>query len=385
MGRKIAYQSMSMRTFIVVGLSCASIAAGQTPGVPAAPGQPGAGVPQAVARRPFVPTLTIGAPAPAPRVNVWLKNPPGGDGEREKVTVVGFWSPRAPACRRSEPLLSEIAQVFRERGVQVISIATVEPEGPGLAGAAVKQMGDKAVQAFGYDTTGGIARSYMQPSGESAIPVCYVVNTRGQIAWIGHPMDGLEDVLAKVTDGTWDLLKAAADAASRRAAEEKSGPLVSVLEEQFAAGETDKALATMDALAAIDPPVTGEWVMTKFAYLLVQRRRPEQAYAYARAALEGPLKDDAETLKAMAWMTLAEPGVDVRDVALARQMANRADELTKHADVHVLDTLAKAQFESGDVAGAVETEKKAVELGVLPTHKKEMEGRLKQYVAAKGK
>lgn len=370
------------------------------PGVPGNPGVPGASgtpsattpatkapqtAPQAAKRdvRAFVPTLVIGSPAPVLGINVWIKGPAVNEYQAGRVYVVEFWSPRVPACRRSGPLLSELSTLYKESGVTVISIATVEQEGPGVVDAYVKQMGEKLTHTIGYDTTGDTTRRFMQPSGQSGIPVAYVVNERGQIAWIGHPMDNLDRVLGQVAGGTWDLLKASNDAKRRAAAEEKGAPLVTKLEEQFAAGETEKALATMDELLAIDPPVMGEWAMTKFAFLLMERKDADKAYAYAAAMLEGPIKDDAETLKGIAWMTLAEPGVVRRDVVLARRIAQRADELTGHADASVLDTLAKAQFDSSDIAGAVETQRRAVEAAALPSQKKELEQRLRQYSAAK--
>jgi thiol-disulfide isomerase/thioredoxin len=314
---------------------------------------------------------------------VWIKGTPVNEYKPGNIYVVEFWSPRVAACRRSGPLLSELAALYKDQSVTIISVATVEQEGPGVVDAYVKQMGEKLTHTIGYDTTGDSTRRYMQPSGQSGIPVAFVVNDRGQIAWIGHPMDNLDRVLAKIADGSWDLIKANDEARRKVAAEEKGAPLVMRLEEEFGAGQPEKALATMDQLFAVDPPVMGEWAMTKFAFLLMQKKDADAAYKYAAAMLEGGLKDDAETLKSIAWMTLAEPGVVRRDIPLARQIAQRADDLTKHADASILDTLAKAQFESGDIKGAAETQKLAVEATTLPSQKKELEQRLRQYVGAK--
>jgi hypothetical protein len=382
---------------IVLGTAARLLA--QTPAAPGVSGQPGRpgtpAVPAATApqpspaphtpapARPAAPTLSIADPAPALGINVWIKGTPVNEFEGQRIYVVEFWSRNVPACRRSGPLLSELQTIYKPKGVTIISVALMEPDGPGNVDAFVKQSGGKLSHTIGYDNTGDTTRRYLQPTGQSGIPVAFVVDGQGRLAWIGHPLDGLDRVLQSMTDGTWNILKAHEEAARRAAADAKSQPLISQLEEQFAASEVDKALATMDELAAIDPPLTGEWAMSKFAYLLMQRRDADKAYAYAAAASEGVLKDDAETLKAIAWMTLAEPGVVRRDVVLARQLAQRADDLTKHADANVLDTLAKAKFDSGDLAGAVETQKRAVEATILPSQRKELELRLRQYMAAK--
>ena len=316
-------------------------------------------------------------------INAWVKGTPVNEYAKGRVYVVEFWAMGAPACRQSGPLLGELQTVFKEKGLVVVGVSVMERGGVEEVEKYVKGVGASLTQAIGYDATGDAAKRFMQPTGQNAIPVVFVIDKEGRLAWIGHPLDGLDRVVDQVIAGKWELMKAKQEVDRRAAAETKQRPLVSRLEEEFGTNATDKALATMDELAAIDPPVTGEWIVSKFGYLLLERKDAEKAYAYAAAALTGLAKDDAPSLKAMAWMTLAEPGVARRDGALARKMAERADELTKHADANVLDTLARAMFDSGDVAGAVEAQKRAAEACILQSQRKEMEGRARRYAAAK--
>ena len=336
-----------------------------------------------LATKPGAVRVGIGDVAPAIGLNSWVKGTPVNEYAKGRVYVVEFWAMGVAACGKSGPLLGELQTVFKDKGLTVVGVSVMERGGVEEVERYVKGVGERLTQAIGYDATGDAARRFMQPTGQNAIPVVFVIDRDGRLAWIGHPLDGLDRVVERVVAGNWDLAKAKQEADRRAAAENKSGPLVTRLEEEFGANQSDKALATMDELAAVDPPVSGEWIVSKFGYLLLERKDADKAYAYAAVALAGVGKDDAPSLKAMAWMTLAEPGVARRDVVLAGKMAARADEITGHADANVLDTLARAMFDSGDVAGAIEVQKRAAEGCVLPSQRREMEGRVQRYGAGK--
>jgi thiol-disulfide isomerase/thioredoxin len=324
-------------------------------------------------------TLGIGDSAPALSINTWVKGSGPNEYAAGRVYVLEFWAMGSAACRKTAPLLGELQALYRDKALSVIGISVMEPGGQGSVDAFVKRAGDRMGYAVGYDATGDAARRFMQPSGQHSIPVAFVIDRAGRIAWIGHPGDGIERVIDRVVMGTWDLDKARADHSRTADAERKAHPLVSRMEEEFSSNQTDKALATMDELAALDP----DWAVTKFGYLLLQRKDATRAYAYAATAADGPVKDSPDALKAIAWMTLAEPGVERRDVALAARLARRADDLTKHSDPGVLDTLARAMFDSGDAPGAIDAQKRAVEVCLLPSQKQELQQRLRQYTAAK--
>jgi thiol-disulfide isomerase/thioredoxin len=311
----------------------------------------------------------------------WLKGTPIGGFAKSRVYIVEFWAIGAPACKRSAPLLSELQDLYNDKGLTVIGVSVMGPGGQPEAEAYVKRAGDRMSYSVAYDATGDVARRFMQATLQNSIPVSYVVDREGRLAWFGHTLDGVERVAAQVVAGAWDAPKAKADSARRAAADWKSRPFISRLEEEFSANQSDKALVTMDLLVQIDPPFTADWAVTKFGYLLLERKDAQAAYAYAATVADGAIKDNVEALKAIAWMTLAEPGVEKRDVALAKRLAQRADTLSGHADAGVLDTLAKALFESGDAVGAINVQKHAVELCVLPSQKRELQLRLSQYTA----
>jgi tetratricopeptide (TPR) repeat protein len=109
------------------------------------------------------------------------------------------------------------------------------------------------------------------------------------------------------------------------------------------------------------------------------------AYAFARHMADGPAKDLPKPLNDMAWMILDDDQVAHRDYDAALVLAQRADEASKHEDSAVLDTLARAYFEKGEVDKAIETQTKALEKGEGQDArvKADMQAALAKYKAAK--
>jgi tetratricopeptide (TPR) repeat protein len=88
----------------------------------------------------------------------------------------------------------------------------------------------------------------------------------------------------------------------------------------------------------------------------------------------------------MAWTILDEDGIVNRDLDLALTLAQRADEAAKHENPTILDTLARAYFEKGDVNKAIETQTRAVALlddKSDPGLKRDLNAALQRYKSAK--
>jgi tetratricopeptide (TPR) repeat protein len=72
-------------------------------------------------------------------------------------------------------------------------------------------------------------------------------------------------------------------------------------------------------------------------------------------------KDDAALLNELAWTILDTPDLKNRDLDVAMAIAQRAAEVSKYDDPAILDTLARAHFEKGNLTKAIEFQTKAVE------------------------
>ena len=66
-------------------------------------------------------------------------------------------------------------------------------------------------------------------------------------------------------------------------------------------------------------------------------------------------------LNRIAWYVLDDPAVENRDLGFAMSVAKAANEAAGGNNAAVLDTLARAYFEKGDLGSAVKYQKKAVD------------------------
>lgn len=366
-----------MKTLAVAtALALAPLAPAQTP--PPLPAPPPASAPLPS------PTLTIGGPAPAlPTDLVWLKGPPVTRFQPGRTYALEFWRPGDPASRRALPLLVELQALHRDHPITILPIAVPDNGGQRAVQALLDAQSPPAPFPVAFDPKQSAARAFMQAAAQDALPTVFVIDAQGRLVWIGHPLDGLDRTLAAIASGTFDLPAAAAEFKAQAEADAKAAPLARRAESQFLSGDTEAALRTLDDLVALDPARLGDWALQKFAVLLLTLNQPDRAAAYARAVASGPLRASPRTLGAMAWMVLTEPGVQRRDLPLARDLAAQASELTKGQDAVIQDTLARALFDSGKVDDAVAAQTTAVRLAALPSLRAEYQRRLDEYTAAR--
>lgn len=306
------------------------------------------GVTTGRAEEPAGATLKVGDAAPALTPGDWIKGEPVTSFETGRVYVVEFWATWCGPCRVSIPHLSEIQARFADRGVIIIGQNCSEDD-PEVVREFVNKMGEKMAYRVALDnlstsSQGSMNTAWMEAANQQGIPTAFVVGPDGRIAWIGHPMNGLDRVLEAVLDGTYD---AAAEARKVEKLEAAQQTLSSALEE----GDFEKALAHVATLADLAPEQADGLKMLRFQLLLAKKDYPA-AYADAASLVETYAKD-ANVLNEIAWVIATGDGIAQRDLDLAEKAALAANAASGGKDGAVLDTVARVYFEKGMMDKAV--------------------------------
>ncbi|MBM3977170.1 MAG: redoxin domain-containing protein [Planctomycetes bacterium] len=350
---------------------------------------PAAQAPAPKAERAF--SLMVGDAAPALAVKKYIKGEEIKSFEKGQIYVVEYWATWCGPCRATIPHLTEL-QAKHGSKVKFIGVSVWERDQAKVE-PFVAEMGDKMVYSIAMDdvaaddkrgSNGKMAQGWMTAAGRNGIPSAFVVDGNGKIAWIGHPMSGMEETIDQLLAGKFDLAKATADYAKAAALQAQAAAAQKELDTAMRAKDYKTAIAVLDRLLESDQSNLN-LAMTKFTVLLNAMKDYDAASAYGAKLVEGAFKDSANGLNALAW-TIVDPNAtpEKRDLPLALRAATRAVELLKDGNpmlASVLDTLARVHFAMGDLAKAIETQQKAVD--VAPEQAKaELQQTLDEYKAA---
>jgi thiol-disulfide isomerase/thioredoxin len=335
--------------------------------------------------------LRPGDPAPALTVEEWVKGAPLSTLEKGKVYVVEFWATWCGPCIKAIPHLTELQQKHKRDDVTIIAVAASERGNDDEAKLEklrrfVADRDETMGYTVAYDADRSMGEQWLTAAGLNTIPNSFIVDKQGRIAWIGSPMQ-LDEPLARVVAGTWDL---EAYAAEQRKAKQNEGQIRAAsekLQNALRRRDHDRALSAIDELSGLDERAKVSLAGQKFEILLIGKNDPQQAYTFANDAVNTYCKDDSQSLNHIAWV-IVDPeneGIKNRDLDLALRAATRANDLTRGENGAILDTLAKVHFDKGDLPKALELQEKAVKQSAGETYEEELKGRLKQYRAAADK
>src|ERR1039457_2064270 len=141
------------------------------------------------------PSLKVGDPAPKLDPGKWVQGEPVKEFQKGNAYIVEFWATWCPPCRASIPHLNEVYLKYKDKGLVVIGQDCSETDQSRVA-PFVKQMGDKMTYRVALDDQQGqMAKTWLKAAGQTGIPSAFLVDTKGVIAWIGHPMKLQEQVI----------------------------------------------------------------------------------------------------------------------------------------------------------------------------------------------
>ncbi|HNV00027.1 MAG: redoxin domain-containing protein [Verrucomicrobia bacterium] len=376
----------------------------------------------------------LGDPAPALEIAEWVKGGPVdlAAGKGKKVFVVEFWATWCPPCRTSIPHLTELQKKYKADGVVFIGISD---EKPGVVKPFVEKQGNKMEYVVAIDKERKTSAGYMKAFGINGIPHAFVVDKEGRIVWQGHPMAELDETIRQILDGKYDMNKAkkraeaqalleeyyevAADDSQKDRADELEKKLVAIDTEiggivsgekfdprevrnqirfseamreygqAIMAGKDNASLAELEKKAEPFKPAGFEFgeyreqlqasVVFREYMQLAQSEGEAEKLAEAATKLGGLKTKNPDILNQIAWTLLTDEKIKQRDLGLASKLAKAAYDASEGKDASVVDTYARALFETGKVSEAIEHEKKAIELCDDEEMKSDFVANLKKY------
>lgn len=265
------------------------------------------------------------------------------------------------------PHLNELQKKYADDGVTIIAV-TKEDRSNTLekVKAMVKDKSDVMGYTVAWDKEGKTYGDYMTATGQRGIPTSFIIDKKGRLAFIGHPME-LDEPLAKVVAGTWDPIKdgqALEEAKAARRAMSGDMRRIHQASQNSVSGKGAGALLEMwSAFAAKYPDNVG--MADDLHYrVLTAAGEYDKAMPIGRKLVDAAVASkDASGLNGIAWDIVdPERKLNQRDLALALYAATISSNLKKHGDPAILDTLARAHFLVGDVRRALEIQMRAVEL-----------------------
>ncbi len=322
--------------------------------------------------------LSIGDPAPTIDIAHFLKGEPIKEFPSGKITVVEFWATWCGPCKQSMPHISELQERYKDYGVRFLGVSDEKLET--VKGFLDKpEWNEKMRYTVATDPDRSVYTSYMTAAGQGGIPTAFVVGRKGTVEWIGHPME-LDGVMDQIVHDKWDAAKAKAKFEQDRALETEMRTASAKLREAQAAGKWDEVISILDGLLAKAP--NNEMILAqKMQICLTSANRPADGYAIAKTLLANN-EHNAMMLNQIAW-TIIDPQMPIkdRDVKLATEAAEKAVAASGGKDGAILDTLAACYWAGGNKAKAIETQKKAVDMG--GPMKEQLEKTLKDYESKK--
>ena len=282
------------------------------------------------------------------------------------------------------PFLTALQKKYKEKGLVILGVTKPDPENTlEIVSKLVAKKGDDVGYAIAMDDGRATLDSWLKPAGQRFLPCAFIVDRAGKIAHVLQPdQEDLEGPLAQVLAGNWDITASRArfiDKMQRRA---KADALNDQLESAKRAGDWNKAVALCGDLLTLDPVDNVDAAAEKFRILLVELEDESAAYAFGREAVATLARNDARTLNRIAF-PIVDPKLKVqnKDLGLALDAAQRANELKKGQGPYVLNTRARIHFIKGDVKEAIILREKALSL-VDPESKAAFLSSLEEYERA---
>ena len=308
------------------------------------------------------PTLNVGDAAPLLKPAKWLKGTPIPAFEKGHIYVVEFWATWCGPCKANIPRLTEMAKKYRNQA-EIIGVDIWESPDPTIQTLPrvekfVASQGAQMNYHVAADAANNrIADAWMKASGISGIPTSFIIGKDGKIAWIGNPATGLDEALAKVVAGNFDV------AAARATRDKQNGPMQAI-DNAFADKDYATALKLVNALIAKNPAAENGYGYYRFM-ALAHTNLDEFKTRARKAITDSP--GNISVYQMLCSIPASDKGLSPEAYRFGRSLVDEAL-LKKEREYMFFAMGAAIDSSMGDKTGAVRSQTAAVKAAETDTH-----------------
>ena len=182
-------------------------------------------------------------------VTNWIKGSPLDVTIGTNIYIVELWATWNHDRSAVVAKLNELQKTYKDKGLKVVGISD-EPADKIKAFVARQQ--PPVDYAIGADDKRKTSMSYMLSYGQKELPHAFVIGQGGKMLWHGHPLFGLEQVVAEIVAGRYRLDVAIKLEASREEVEKyrvlsrRSDPRARKLGQKLIAARTNSVVQLCD-------------------------------------------------------------------------------------------------------------------------------------------